>query len=142
MRVNQRSFGSRRRVQRGAFTLLEVLVVVAIIVMLAGVGVYYGLQRYEEAKYDRARADVKALSQQVEIYKLKNGDYPATMDQLTVAQPSGGGALVPPDQIRDPWGNIYQIDPDGANNGGNRADVYTVGPNGQTIGNWGTSVTP
>ena len=42
--------------RRAAFTLLEVLVVVAIIVVLAGVGGYFLLQRYEDAKASTAKA--------------------------------------------------------------------------------------
>ncbi len=124
------------RQTRKAFTLLEVLVVVAIIVMLAGVGGYYFLQRYEESKISRAKMDCQGLSTQVETYKMNNGDYPNSMQQLTQPQPSGGPAMCGPDQIMDPWNHEYKINPQGQHNGGNKADVYTTTPKGQTIGNF------
>jgi general secretion pathway protein G len=124
------------RLVRRAFTLLEVLVVVAIIVMLAGVGGYYLLQRYEESKISRAKIDAATLSEQVEYYKLQNHEYPASIEALTLPQPNGGTPLVPPDKVRDPWGKPYQINAAGPNNGGNKADVFTTTPKGQTIGNW------
>jgi len=124
-----------RRTPRSAFTLLEVLVVVAIIVMLAGVGGYYLLAQYENAKVSRAKIDCEALSGQVEAYKLNNQNYPTSMEQLT--QPSNGGpAMVPPDKIRDPWGKVYRIDPNGPKNGGNKADVFTTTPKGVMVGNF------
>ncbi|MFO0879280.1 MAG: type II secretion system protein GspG [Gemmataceae bacterium] len=125
-----------QRSTRRAFTLLEVLVVVAIIVMLAGVGGYYLIQRYEESKISRAKIDAEALSSQVETFKLNNGDYPNTIEALAQPQPGGGSALVPPDKIRDPWGKPYQIDPAGQRNGGNKADVFTTTPKGQIVGNF------
>jgi len=80
----------------GGFTLIELLVVVAIIVMLAGVGGYYLIQRYEESKISRAKIDAEALSSQIETYKLNNGDYPASIEALAQPQPNGGSPLVPP----------------------------------------------
>jgi general secretion pathway protein G len=137
MRIHQNPAAVRLlRTQRTAFTLLEVLVVVAIIVMLAGVGGYYLLQRYEESKLSKAKMDAEGLSTQVETFKLNNGDYPVSIEQLAQPQPNGGTALVGPDKIRDPWGKLYQIDPTGPRNGGNRADVFTTGPRGQLIGNF------
>jgi general secretion pathway protein G len=124
------------RTSRRAFTLLEVLVVVAIIVMLAGVGGYYLLQRYEDSKVSRAKIDCEGLSGQVETFKLNNGSYPQSIEALTQPQPTGGSALVPPDKVRDPWGKPYQIDPNGQHNGGNKADVFTTTPKGVTVGNW------
>jgi len=120
---------------RAAFTLLEVLVVVAIIVMLAGAGSYYFLQRYEESKLKRAKMDCEGLSTQVEAFKLNNDRYPNSLQELTQAN-ANGGAMVSPDQIKDPWGKEYQINPQGQHNGGNKADIYTTSPKGQTIGNF------
>jgi general secretion pathway protein G len=124
------------RTTRTAFTLLEVLVVVAIIVMLAGVGGYYLMARYEEAKVQRARIDVNTLSDAVETYRLNNGDFPASIDMLAQMQPNGGMPLIPPDKVMDPWGQMYQIDPTGANNNGLKADVFTTTPQGIVIGNF------
>jgi hypothetical protein len=103
--------------------------------MLAGVGGYYLLQRYEDAKVIRAKIDCESLASQVELYKLSNGQYPGSIEML--AQPQGGGsALVPLDKTKDPWGKPYQIDPNGAHNGGMKADVFTITPKGQTVGNF------
>ena len=135
MRIRPTNGHSARTLRRG-FTLLEVLVVVAIIVMLAGIGGYYVLQRYEEAKVSKAKADCLALSEAVEQYKLNNGDYPGSIDALAQPQPNGGPAFVPADKTRDPWGKPYVIDPSGSHNGGLKADVYTTSPRGQVIGNW------
>jgi general secretion pathway protein G len=124
------------RASRTGFTLLEVLVVVAIIVMLAGVGGYYVLQQYEESKVKKAKIDAEGLSALVETFKLNNGDYPQTVDQL--AQPQGVNAtpLCSIDKTRDPWGKPYQLDPAGAHNGGNKADVFTTTPKGLIVGNF------
>lgn len=119
------------RQSRRAFTLLEVLVVVAIIVMLAGVGGYYLLQRYEEAKVSRAKTDVHELKNQLEQYKLKYNDYPASMEGLTQGV-SGDAPMVRPDAIKDPWGKIYQFHrPDGASTF--EAEVFTTTPKGITV---------
>ena len=127
----------KARTTRRAFTLLEILVVVAIIVMLAGIGGYYYIQQLESARAGRAKADCEGLSAQVEIYKMNNHEYPTSIDQLAAPQPNGGSALVPPDKTRDPWGKPYTIDPSGQHNSGLKADVYTVTPKGQVVGNWG-----
>jgi len=132
--LDQTAFSAKaaktRKTTRRAFTLLEVLIVVAIIVMLAGIGGYYLFARYEEAKLGKAKADCHSLAEQVEIYKLNNDAYPGSIEALTTAQPNGGDPLVPGDKVRDPWGKLYQIDGSGL-----KARVYTTGPKGQVIDN-------
>ena|SRR5271165_3048344 len=125
-----------QRKTRSAFTLLEVLVVVAIIVMLAGVGGFYLLQRYEDSKVSRAKIDCEALSSAVEQFKLNNDRYPNSIQELTQTQQNGMAAFVPPDKVKDPWGKDYQIDPNGQHNGGLKADVFTTTPKGIKVGNF------
>ena len=117
------------RSTRRAFTLLEVLVVVAIIVILAGAGSYYVYQRYEEAKISRAKMDAAKLAGYLEQYRLANdGQYPATIEGLATTQPNGGEPFATPAEVRDPWGKLYQLDVSGS-----RARVLTTTPKGVTI---------
>jgi len=131
MLVRDTSPNPARGTRRG-FTLLEVLVVVAIIVMLAGVGGYYLVQRYEESKLSTAKISAEGLSGLVEQYKLKNGDYPGNIEALA----EGPTPLCSVDKTLDPWGKPFQIDASGSHNAGQRADVFTTAPDGTTIGNW------
>lgn len=61
---------------RRAFTLVELLIVMAIILVLAGIVV--GVQRgvYQKQSMARAEADVQAIATALESYKLRYGDYP------------------------------------------------------------------
>jgi general secretion pathway protein G len=126
-----------RLARRSAFTLLEVLIVVAIIVMLAGAGTYYFLQRLEDAKAGRAKADAMSLAAACEQYYAGNNEFPPSLDALTQPQPNGNGAFFGPDKLLDPWRKPYQYDPQGPNNAGNKPDVWTTHPRtGIMIGNW------
>jgi type II secretory pathway pseudopilin PulG len=115
---------------------MEILIVVAIIVVLAGAGTMYLLPRLGEAKDSIAYTKAKQISQAVEIYQKDNGP-PPSLEALTQRQPNGGKALLEIDVILDPWGKVYQYDPAGPMNDGNRPDVWTTSPeSGKRIGNW------
>jgi general secretion pathway protein G len=132
MIVRSTSFTARKalRANRSAFTLLEVLVVVAIIVMLAGVGSALLYSRYEESKVSRAKIDCKKLAQAVDIYKTNNDSPPSSIQQLTQAQPNGGDPLATPTEVVDPWGKPYQLDASGM-----QTKVFTTTPKGVTVSN-------
>jgi len=101
------------RTSRAGFSLLEVLVVVAIIVMLAGVGSYYVIQRYEDAQQKAARSGVTKVKGFIETYYLNYHEYPSGLEAL--AQPRDGAApMAKPDELADPWGSPYQfqVDPE------------------------------
>jgi general secretion pathway protein G len=123
-----------RLAPRSAFTLLEILVVVAIIVMLAGVGGYYFVQRLDDSKINRAKIDCQGLASQCEIFRTNNGEAPQSIEQLTQQQPSGGGPLVPVEKTKDPWGKSYQIEVQD-HNGTPITVVFTTDPKGQRISN-------
>ena len=65
-----------------AFTLLEILVVAAIVTMLAGAGIYYFVNQLDDAKVS-AKIDCKGLAEQVEIFNTKHNRYPTGVQELT-----------------------------------------------------------
>src|SRR5205809_903449 len=124
-----------RIVARNAFTLMELLVVIAILVVLAGLGGYYYMKHLDEARIDAAKIQVKTITQAVEAYNIKHGDYPDNLVALTVKDADGSKPYLEPDAIKTPWGSEYGYDKSGANNGGNKPDIWAESPQGK-IGNW------
>ena len=108
----------RRRIpydSRG-FTLIEIMVVVVILGILAAIVVPRLLDRPDEARITKAKADIKGLEESLGLFKLDNTYYPSTEQGLRalVSKPEtgkvpgkypDGGYLkrVP----KDPWGNDY-----------------------------------
>ena len=131
--------------QKG-FTLIEVMVVVAILGLLAAMVVPNLIGRDEEARVNKAKQDISALENALDLYRLDNFAYPSTDQGLEalVKKPTGtpepkrykqGGYIkkLP----MDPWGNPYQYLKPGTHSD---TDIYSFGPD-QTpseddIGNW------
>src|SRR5438552_14081125 len=124
-----------RAATRSAFTLLEVLIVVAILVVLAGVSSVYVFRYLEDARIGRAKADCATLAKAAQAYEIQFGQLPESLQQL-VQPPVGSKPFVDPDALMDPWNKPYQYDPQGAHSNGLKPDVYTVTPDGIQIGNW------
>jgi general secretion pathway protein G len=130
----------RRRNRRG-FTLMEILVVVSIILVLAGVGGYYLMGQLAESRVSRAKMDVRTLTTACEMYAKDHLDqWPPSLEVLCTRDGNGKGPyLKSRDTLYDPWGNPYQYNPQGPNNNGTQPDVWTTGPSGSAIGNWGST---
>jgi general secretion pathway protein G len=122
---------------------MEVLVVVAILVVLAGTGGVIYMNYLEGAKEDVAKSQVQALSQAADIYRLNSGtnDYPANLAALTQPMPSGKAATLEPSALIDPWGREYAYAYPGQHHTGtNKPDIWSAGKDGNTmIGNWSTA---
>jgi prepilin-type N-terminal cleavage/methylation domain-containing protein len=71
---------------RAAFTLLEVLVVITIVAILAGIVIAVGRRAAEAGKTARARAELAVLSAALENYKRTYGEYPRTDDGARLVQ--------------------------------------------------------
>jgi general secretion pathway protein G len=145
------SRGRPRFSQRAVgFTLIEVLVVVAILGILAAIVVPRIMDRPDEAKRVAAKADIGAIVQALKLYRLDNGNYPTTDQGLgaLVQKPATnpvpgnwkqGGYLerLP----KDPWASDYQYLSPGVKG---EIDVYSLGADrarggegsGADIGNW------
>ncbi len=138
-----------RAAQRG-FTLIEIMVVVIIIGLLAAVIVPQVINKVDEARISKAKADIQSLETALTMYRLDNSKYPTTDQglQALVVQPTDpsirhwriGGYLQR--VSKDPWGNDYQYVFPGTH--GKEYDLFTLGADGQPggdgvngdIGNW------
>lgn len=98
------------RRQRG-FTLLELLVVLAILGLIATFAAPQVLKWLSGAKSDSARIQVEALGTGIDLYRLEVGSYPPTLEAL-VSKPGGedkwnGPYLKKTVLPKDPWGRDY-----------------------------------
>jgi general secretion pathway protein G len=139
-----------RKSRDAGFTLIEIMVVIAIIGILATLIVPKIMGRPDEARATAAKHDVGTLVQAFKLYRLDIGRYPTTEQgvRALVEKPTSepvpqnwkvGGYL---DSVpKDPWGNPYQYANPGTRG---EIDVYSFGADGKAggtgndadIGNW------
>ena len=103
--------------QKG-FTLIEIMVVVIILGLLAGLVLPRILGQEEKAKVATAKVQIRSLEDALDAYKLDNGFYPTTdqgLDALIRKPEAGripdkwreGGYLKPARIPKDPWGKDF-----------------------------------
>lgn len=124
---------SCRRKRNSGFTLLELLLVMAILVVLASLSTFavLGMQR---TSYSRAAAaEISNLKSMCDAYKLHVGTFPAQLEDLHLP-PSGmnqaqwGGPYLREPLKGDPWKRPYNYSPDDIND---RVIITSNGPDGQ-----------
>jgi general secretion pathway protein G len=142
--------GSSKLSSQAGFTLIEIMVVIAIIGILATLIVPKIMGKPDEARVVAAKQDVGTLVQALKLYRLDIGRYPTTEQGLKAlvekptAEPvpqnwkAGGYVESLP---KDPWGNVYQYSNPGTHG---EIDVYSFGADGKAggtgldadVGNW------
>jgi general secretion pathway protein G len=137
---------TRRRGQHG-FTLMELLVVLAILGLLMALVGPNVLRQLGGAKTKTAGIQIKDLEQAAEMYKLDVGRYPSTQEGLDalVNKPSSAtgwnGPYLKSDVPLDPWNREYNYKYPGEKG---EIDIFTYGANGAPggdgedadVGNW------
>jgi general secretion pathway protein G len=129
----------QRQRQRG-FTLLELLVVLAILGLLIGLVAPAALRQLESSKEKIAHQSVERLAGVLDIYKLDVGTYPTTEQGLLalIAPPSGitrwNGPYLKGEKVpEDPWGRPF-IYHNPSQRAGHEYDLYSLGRTGQPGG--------
>lgn len=118
---SRRSSGRRR--SRGV-TLVEVLIVVAILSLIAGGVAIYAVPKFQQAQKDTAKTDAKTLVQVVEVWKL---NHPGTGGECPTVEALKADKAIKADQnTNDPWGKPYRILCTGEEYG-----VVSSGPDGK-----------
>ena len=86
-----RGFGDNR-----AFTLLEILIVMAILITLAAMGIPAFADAIDVAYVARAMGDIRTLQTEITRYEVQLGKLPDTLQEVGVTD------------LLDPWGNPYE----------------------------------
>lgn len=117
------------------FTLLELLVVLAILGLLVSLAAPPVLRYLSGAKEHTAQVQISNLSASLDLFKLDVGRYPTTEEGLSalVAAPTGvenwnGPYIKNSASLTDPWGHPYSYRSPGENA---EFDLTTQGPDGQ-----------
>ena len=130
------------------FSLIEIMVVVVILGILASIVVPKIMNRPDEARVVKAKQDILAIQNALDLYKLDNGNYPTTDQGLIALVEKPSTNPIPQEWKtylqsvpKDPWGRDYLY-----LNPGEHAevDIFTYGASGQPggkginaeIGNW------
>ena len=139
------------------FTLMELLVAMAIIVILAGMAVSGAQMARKRGVLTKAKAAIAAIEAAIDMYELDTGEYPAAGNQNLVTaltdmdntSPEWNGPYMRfkeedflDGEYLDPWGRPYVYISPGTHNRG-FYDIYSFGPNGEDeqgegddLGNW------
>jgi general secretion pathway protein G len=146
----RRALADRRRAGQAGFTLIELMIVLAIIAMLAALIGPELFSKLGSSQIKTTREQVELLGTALDSFRLDIGRYPNQTEGLDalVTRPVNmlswsGPYLRKRDLPKDAWGNpfIYEIPP---HKGGIGYDLYSLGPTGKAggegdnkeIGNW------
>lgn len=137
--------------QERGFTLIEIMVVVVILGILAAIVVPKIMSRPDEARVVKAKQDILAIQNALDLYRLDNGSYPTTDQGLNALVTAPTVEPIPTNwksylksMPMDPWNHPYQYLNPGAHG---EIDIFSYGPAGPSastyskdkatiIGNW------
>lgn len=120
--------------KRSGFTLIEIILVVVIIGILAGIAIPRMGGKTEKAKISQAKSNIAALGMAIQEYEIMNGDYPPSLEAL-LDESKGGPFLEKKVVPKDPWGASYVYSAPGAHNS-HTFDLSCTSPKGESVNNW------
>jgi general secretion pathway protein G len=139
VRTRPRYTQTKGEAERG-FTLLELLVVLAILGLLVAFVAPAALRQLGSAKHKVAEQSIERIAGILDIYRLDVGSYPTTDQGLAAlwTKPSSvtgwnGPYVKDGDDLRDPWGRPYLYRSPSARPG-KSFDITTLGADGKPGG--------
>lgn len=129
----------RKEDNRFGFTLIEIIIVVAIIGLIAALIAPNLIGRFEKSKEEIAKAQIEMLSSAIQSFMIDMKRFPYTLDELINSNdPKWRGPYLSKKIIpKDPWGREYQYKCPGDHG---PFDLYSFGPDGtlgeKSITNW------
>jgi general secretion pathway protein G len=125
--------GERPGLKPRGFTMIELLIVGAIILTLAAIAIPNLLAAINQARVAKAIGDIHAIGTDIQAYNLSNNQFPNTLADIN-------------DAINDPWGNPYEYLNFANTNGKGKMrkdrflvpinsyfDLYSIGADGQSV---------
>ena len=143
--MSNRKHDRRRRQSEAGFTLVEVLIVLAILAMLAGMILPRVLGSKKTADVNAVKAQIGGFQGALEQYALHMNDFPTTEQGLAalLEAPESGdegeggsasnwnGPYLSKNEIPvDPWGNDYQYEYPATHSTGKDPEIWSFGPDG------------
>lgn len=128
------TYHSKKLQNDQGFTLIELIVVVAIIGLLAGLVVPQFIKQEEKATAKAAKAQIELLGTALDTFRLDVGRYPSSQEGLqALTQKPGGldrweGPYLKKEVPNDPWGKPYIYKSPGDN--GRPYDIASYGADG------------
>jgi general secretion pathway protein G len=119
--------------KKSGFTLIEIILVVVIIGILAGIAIPRMGGKTKKAQISQAQSNIAALGLAIAEYEMINGQYPSGLDSLL--DESKGGPFMEKKAIPlDPWGNPFVYAAPGSHNTHNFDLSCTAGD--IVVNNW------
>ncbi len=107
----KKSYNKYNNGQRG-FTLVELLLVLVILALIAGLVLPGIIGKAESAKAKAASSQISRIGMSVESFYLDTGNAPSSLDEL-VNEPAGvagwNGPYIKNTLLKDPWGQDYKF---------------------------------
>jgi len=122
----------RRKYYNNGFTLIELMVVIVILGILAGLIVPRIMDRPEQARRQKAEVQIESLVTACKLFKLDTGSYPTNLDALISGSGRRGGYLEKGKLPKDPWGKDFQYSVQGPD-----IEIWTTSADGIKISNLG-----
>lgn len=123
-----------RRARAAGFSLIEMLAVIVLIGIVAGIVVQQVGKNVDKGKYGAGKAQVQSLAGKIEGYALDNGSAPPRLEDL-VTRPGNAGNWMGPyakeSDLKDPFGHAFQYKAPGEHGD---FDIIFLGKDGQAGG--------